>query len=217
MDISLIKPYSDALSAQKSQLDSYLTRGFQDIAVPANHDEVAMAKRDMLTVSAGWFIGIGIVGFIIGLIVSGLGIVIAGFTAIFSGCYLYVKGRQAIRHDAYARLGQSVYGQIEKVVENIRSQWSGFMTKQNDALKTAVVGADAPDSSAKVAIIDKIDTTPELSVDMASIQSNLDKISAEEDLADYRAYLPKAQAVVAASIQQAGTAQQAIYADLAGK
>lgn len=215
MDISLIKPYSDALSAQKSQLDSYLTRGFQDIAVPANHDEVAMAKRDMLTVSARWFIGI--VGFIIGLIVSGLGIVIAGFTAIFSGCYLYVKGRQAIRHDAYARLGQSVYGQIEKVVENIRSQWSGFMTKQNDALKTAVVGADAPDSSAKVAIIDKIDTTPDLSVDMASIQSNLDKISAEEDLTDYRAYLPKAQAVVAASIQQAGTAQQAIYADLAGK
>lgn len=214
MDTSLIKPYVDALTAQKTQLDGYLTRGFQAIAIPTSHEDIPEDKKDFLTKSGNWFLVLGIVGLIAGFAVSSTGIIVAGCAAVMSGVYCYLKGKQALRHQAYDRLGQSVYTQISSVADNVAAEWTKFMTAQNDALKKVVVAStESPDT--KVALIDKIDSTPAVKVDLSDVRARLADISEKENLSQYAEYLPTAADAIRKAINDADGAQQGIYSTLA--
>ncbi|MDO4320459.1 MAG: hypothetical protein Q4C34_07775 [Bacteroidales bacterium] len=214
MDNALIKPYKDALDAQKAQLEGYLTRGFQAIAIPADNEEIKKDKKDFLTSSGSWFIVLGIIALIAGLVIANSGVIIAGCAAIMSGVYCYIKGRQAIRHNAFVSLGQSVYTQISSVADNIAAEWSKFMTTQNDMLKKEVV-ASTDTADVKVSLIDKIDSTPDVKVDLDEVQAQLADISDKESLSGYSAYLPQAADVIRKAINAADGAQQGIYSTLA--
>lgn len=214
MDTTTVKPYIDALGAQKAKLEGYLTRGFQAIAIPAGNDEMDIRRKDFLTVSGIWFLILGVIGLIAGLAVHSTGIIVAGCAGLLSGAYVYIKGRQAMKAEAFSRLGSSIYNQIADVASNVSSQWATFMAGQNDSLKRTVVSAADSDAADKVALIDRIDSTPAVRVDLSGVQSELTKLGAVESLEAYRRYLPKAQAVISSAIATADGAQQTIYSTL---
>lgn len=215
MDNSTVKTYVDALSAQKSQLQGYVTRGFQAIAVPASASELETRKKDFLTESGVVFLVIGIAALIFGLIIGNMGVIAAASASILSGCYVYIKGRQAMRRDAFTRLGAAIFSQIESVAAGVSAQWTSFMTRQNDALKQSVVADSTANAADKVAVIDKIDSTPAVKVDLNAVQSQIQALGADEDLDSYRSYLPKAQSAITAAIDTADGAQQTIYSTIA--
>lgn len=213
MDSSLIKPYVDALGDQKARLEGYLTRGFQAIAIPTARNEMKQDRKDFLTTSGIWFLVIGIIGLVGGIAISQTGVIVAGCAAIMSGVYVYLKGKQAMRRDAFTGLGQSVYDQISAVAANVSSEWRSFMTTQNDSLKKAIVTSDA-DAATKVSLIDKVDSTPAVSIDLSGVRKDLAGIDSTERLDGYSAYLPKAADVIRRAIDAAGGAQQGIYSTL---
>lgn len=213
MDSSLITPYTTALSAQKTQLENYLDSGFKAIAVPAHIGQIESSKLHMLGKSAIAFLVIGVIGLVLGLIVKSGGIVVAGCAALFSAGYLWVKGRQAARAEAFSGLSTKVFAEIQVIVDKISSQWNSFLTVQNDNLKKQIVGSDASVDS-KVALIDKVEATPHVSLDLDTMQADIRKLSAGEKLGDYTAYLGKAKAAIKTAIDNAGGAQQTIYSTM---
>lgn len=214
MDSTTVKPYIDALGAQKAKLEGYLTRGFQAIAIPEHNDELDMRRNDFLTRSGIWFLILGIIGLVAGLFVHSTGIIVAGCAALLSGAYVYIKGRQALKAEAFSKLASSIYSQIADVASNVSSQWSAFMSGQNDKLKNTVVSAADSPAADRVALIDRIDSTPAVRVDLSSVQTDLAALSAKESLDAYRAYLPTARAAISNAISIADGAQQTIYSTL---
>ncbi|MDE5644353.1 MAG: hypothetical protein K2I45_01775 [Muribaculaceae bacterium] len=71
----------------------------KDTAVAVTVDPVA-GNADFLKKSGWTFCIIGIIAFIIGLLVDISGIWITGCTAIASGVYLLIKGKQQLHADA---------------------------------------------------------------------------------------------------------------------
>lgn len=214
MDNTVVKPYTDALSAQKAKLDGYVADSFKAIAIPATKADVQVGSKSFLTVSGIWFLVVAIIGFFIGIIMKSNGLLYAAAAALLSAGYVYIKGKQALHAEAYASLGQSIYNEIAAIVTEVSNRWSTFMAGQNDSLKKAVVASDAtPD--AKVAIIDDIESTPAVTVNLSQIQSELQTVGAEENPADYRTCLAKAQSAVAAAIDTAEGAQSTIYSTIA--
>lgn len=214
MDSTLIKPYVDALGAHTAQLEGYLNREFKAIAIPADSKDMNEEKKDFLTVSGVWFLAFGIIALIAGLIVASTGIVVAGCAAIMSGVYCYAKGRQAIRRDAFANFGKSLYSQIASVAETISADWAKFMTAQNDALKKEIVSS-SDSADVKVSLIDKIDSTPAVNIDLSEVQAQIADISDKENLSQYSACLPQAAEVIRKAIDAADGARQGIYSTLA--
>lgn len=213
MDNSLITPYTTALSAQKTQLENYLDSGFKAIAVPENIAQVESSKLHMLGKSAVVFLIIGIIGLVLGLFVKSTGIVVAGCAGLLTAGYLWVKGKQASKAEAFNTLSTKIFAEIQVIVDKISSQWNSFLTVQNDNLKKQIVGSNATVDS-KVALIDKVEATPHVSLDLAAIQADIRKLSSGEKLSDYAAYLVKAKAAVKAAIDNASGAQQTIYSTM---
>lgn len=213
MDNTVVKPYADALAAQKAKLQGYVADGFGALAVPADAKALPVARKDFLTDSAVCFLVLGAIGIVIALVSRNMGVVMAAAAAILSGGYLYVKGKQAMRATAYANLSSGLYAGIEQVVDGTRSRWSAFMAGQNDSLRKAVVSS-AADADAKVALIDKIGSTTDITVNLPEMQADLAAIAAKEDLGAYRAYIDKARSAVSAAVDTADGAQSAIYTAL---
>lgn len=214
MDSTTVKPYIDALGAQKAKLEGYLTRGFQAIAIPAGKEEMNVRRKDFLTTSGIWFFILAAIGLVAGFATRSTGLIVAGCAALLSGGYVYIKGRQAMKAEAFSALGSAIYTQIADVASNVSSQWATFMAGQNDSLKRTVVSAAGTDAADKVALIDRIDSTPAVSVNLSGVQADLAKLGSGESLDAYRAYLPKAQALISDAISTADGAQQTIYSTL---
>lgn len=210
MDTTTVKPYVDALGAQRTKLEGFLSRGVQAIAIPANYEEMNSRHKDFLTESGVWFLVIGAIALVFGLFAKETGIIVAGCAGLLSGCYVYLKGKQAMRAEAFANLGSNLFAQIKGLADNVSADWISFMTKQNDSLKQQVV-SDSDDAAAKVAMIDKIDSTPSIKVDLSGVETTLSEASAHESLQMYRNALPQAQRAISTAIDTAGGAQQTIY------
>lgn len=213
MDNSLIQPYNDALSAQKARLEGFMTRGLQAISVPASASEIESSKLHFLGKSAVWFLGLGIVAFVAGLFASSMGIIIAGAAAITSGCYLWVKGKQASHAEAFDSFGESVYGKIASVVDQISSDWQAFTKRQNDSLKLVIVGSSAADDD-KVSMIDKVEASPAVAVDLDAIKGNVEAAEATENIKAFDLVMSKAQTQIQSAINSVDAAQQSIYASI---
>lgn len=210
MDNSLITPYSNALSAQKAQLENYLSSGFKTIAVPAHISQIESSQLHMLGKSAVAFLIIGAVGLIYGLIAGSMGIIIAGCAGLLSGGYLWVKGKQASRSDAFTTLGKKIYAEIQVIADKISSEWNSFITVQNDNLKKQIVGSDASVDS-KVSLIDRVEKSPAVHIDLDAVSNELKQLDTTESLEGYTDYLAKAQAAIKTAIDNADGAQQTIY------
>lgn len=215
MDNSLISPYSQALNAHKAQLEGYLDTGFKTIAVPAHISQVESSKMNMLGKSSICFLVIGVIAFIAGIIVNSMGIIITGAAAILSGGYLYMKGRQATRSEAFKGLSTKIFSEISVISDKISSEWNSFINLQNDNLMKQIVSSSDPADS-KVGMIDKIETSPSVKVNLDNMQSALNSLAAKEDLSGYADYLSKAYGSIKNAIGTADTAQQGIYNSLAG-
>lgn len=215
MDTSLISPYTKALSAQKAQLEGYLNQGFQTITVPTDISQIESSKIHMLGKSAMWFAAIGVIALVAGVIMGQMGIIVAGAAAILSGGYLWMKGKQARRAEAFEGLGTKIYGEISVITDKITSEWKSFVAVQNDNLKKQIVGSDESTDS-KVAMIDKIESTPEVRVNLDAVRSDLQSLGAKENLDDYKAYIAKTQSSIKTAIDNVDGAQQTIYSTIAG-
>lgn len=209
MDTSVITPYTQALSNQKTQLEGTLNAGFQAITLPSSISQLESNKLHMLGKSAIWFAVIGIVAFIAGVIMKSTGIWITGCAAMLSGGYLWMKGKQANRADAFSALGNNIYGQVQDVYKKVASDWTSFITTQNDNLKKQIVTSDQP-TDAKVAQIDRIDAQPAITVDMSALQQEAQSLAAE-DLTRYQSYIADAKGRIQQAIDNADGAQQSIY------
>lgn len=215
MDNSLISPYSQALNAHKAQLEGYLDTGFKTIAVPAHISQVESTKMNMLGKSSVCFLVIGVIALVAGIIINNMGILISGAAAILSGGYLYMKGRQATRAEAFRGLSTKIFGEISVISDKISSEWKSFINLQNDNLMKQIVSSSDPADS-KVDMIDKIETSPSVNVNLDNMQSDLKGLAAKEDLNGYVSYLSKAYGNIKNAIGTADTAQQGIYNSLAG-
>lgn len=214
MDNSLISPYMQALSTRKAQLEGTLADGFKSIVLPAHISQYETPGLHMLGKSAVWFLIIGAVALIAGLIVGSTGLWIAGAAAILSGGYLWVKGKQAGRARAFDSLGDKIYSQIQDIAAKISNDWNGFIAGQNDSLKKQIVSsAETPD--AKVALIDKVDGSPKVDVDLDAIRTGIKGIDSDEELLKYSKFLSKVQGNIREAIENADGAQQTIYNSLA--
>lgn len=214
MDNAFIKPYSDALIAQKAQLDGVVTRGFQAISIPADIKPEEDTRLHFLGKSAVAFLIIGVIALVGGLIVKDMAIVITGCTALLSGGYLYVKGRQAERAAAFARLSDEVYGKVSGVASQVSSGWIAFVSSQNDSLKTAIVGS-AADVAGKVKMIDAVDTASPISLDLDTVKTQAEALATAGDMDRYSPFLTSVQAAFRGAIDKAGAARQTIYDSLA--
>lgn len=214
MDNTILKPYSDALSAQKAQLEGVVARGFKAIAIPADVRPLESKELHFLGKSAVAFGVLGVAGFILGLIVGSMGIVIAGCAALLSAGYLYVKGRQADRADAFVELSDQVYGKVADIASQVADQWKSFTSKQNDSLKLAIVNSTASDAD-KVQLIDRVDASPAVRVDLDSVRQATQSLGAQGEISAYNPYLVKLQSTFQSAIDSADTAQQQIYTNLA--
>ena len=214
MDNSLITPYTKALSAQKAQLEGYLNQGFQTITVPANISQIETSKLHMLGKSAIWFAVIGVIALVAGIVLHQMGIIVTGAAALLSGAYLWMKGKQASRAEAFQGLGTKIYGEISVIADKIAGEWKSFVTVQNDNLKKQIVGsADSTDS--KVAMIDKIESTPEVKLNLDAVRSDLQTLGAKENLDDFKSYIAKTQNTLKTAIDNVDGAQQTIYSTIA--
>lgn len=210
MDTTIVKPYVDALGAQRTKLEGFLSRGVQAIAIPANYDEMNSRHKDFLTESGVWFLVLGAIALVAGLFMKETGIIVAGCAALLSGGYVYIKGKQAMRAEAFANLGSNILAQIKNLADNVSADWTSFMIKQNDSLKQQVV-TDSDSAADKVAMIDKIDSTPAIKVDLSGVETTISEASTHESLPLYRDALPQAQRAISTAIDTAGGAQQTIY------
>lgn len=210
MDNSLISPYAQALSTRKAQLESYLDQGFQAIAIPAHTGQFAPAGMHFLGKSGVTFFVIGVIALVAGLIVGSMGLIIAGAAAIVSGCYLWAKGKQATRTEAFALLGKKIFAEISVIADKIASDWHSFVAVQNDNLKKQIVSSSASVDS-KVALIDKVEKSTEVNVDLDAMQADIQAVDAREDLDGYTAYLARAEQQIKTAIENADGAQKSIY------
>lgn len=213
MDNTILKPYSDALSAQKAQLEGVVTRGFKAITIPADISTFESKSLHFLGKSAVAFGVIGVIGFILGLVVGSMGIVIAGCAALLSAGYLYVKGRQADRADAFVGLSNDIYDKVASIASQVADQWKTFTTKQNDSLKLAIVNSSAAGTD-KVQLIDRVDASPAVNVDLDSVRQATLDLGAQGEISAYNPYLTKLQSTFQSAIDSADAAQQNIYSGL---
>lgn len=208
MNTTTIQPYMDALSAQKAQLEAYATRGFQAIAIPTLFD-VSAEKSNFLTKSAIVFLVIGIIAFVVGLFTN-FAIIVVGCTALLTAAYLYAHGRMDIKQSIYNEAGSRLVSEITSVVNTVKSEWNSFITKQNDALKKEVVSStDTADN--KVSIIDKIDNTPEVNVNLTDLESKISSVPEGTSKSVYSGYIQTASKMVQDAIDAADGAQTGIY------
>ena len=209
MDNTTMQPYVDALSAQKAQLQTYATRGFQAIAIPTLFADTSSHKSNFLTKSATVFLVIGIIAFVLGLFTN-ISIVITGCASLLTAGYLYVHGKMDIKQAQYNEAGNRLTSEIKAVVENVSTEWSKFISKQNDALKKQIVESDAtPDE--KIALIDKIETAPRVDVDLSGVESNIAAVKEGSPENVYTGFIGKAASMVQDAITSANGAQSVIY------
>lgn len=210
MDNSIISPYTQALNAQTTKLEDYLDSGFKTIGIPADISQVESSKMNMLGKSSICFAIIGVAAIIFGFVISNLSIIIAGAAAIFSAWYLYMKGRQASRAEAYSGLSTKIFGEISVITDKVSSEWNSFISLQNDNLKKQIVSSTDPTNS-KVSMIDKVETSPAVKVNLDQMQAELNKVAAGEDFSAYKQYLSKAYGTIKNEISAVETSQQSIY------
>lgn len=216
MDNSLIAPYAQALSAQTNKLEGYLDSSFKTIAVPANISQIESSKRNMLGVSAICFAIVGVIILIVGFVTSSIALIITGAAGLLSGGYLNKKSRQAKTEEAYEGLSTKIYGEISVITDKISSEWKSFIGVQNDNLKKQIVSSSDPTDS-KVDMIDKVETSPAVKVDLQAMQSDLQNLATKQDLVAFSNYRAKAYNSIKDAIASAGTSQQGIYNAISGK
>lgn len=211
-----MKPYSDALSAQKAQLEGVLSRGFQAISIPASVKQYEPSGMHFLGKSAVVFLVIGAIAFVAGLIIGNMGVIVAGCTALLSGGYLYVKGLQSKTAEGYSVLGDNVYNSVSNVYKQISDQWNAFTKRQNDSLVKSIIGSDASDDD-KVKYIDSVEASPAMKFDLDDVRKNTSDIAAKGDIMSFSRYLTQVQGNMQQVINNVDSAMQTVYSSIAAK
>ena len=214
MDSSIIKPYNDALSARRAQLQGEVSRGFQAIAIPAGIGSYESKQSTFLSKSAIVFLVLGAAALILGIIIGNMGVIAAAATSLLSGGYLWMKDLQARKAMAFESLSDKVYGYVADIAAKAEADWKQFTSTQADGLKTAIVGSSDADTS-KVALIDSVDTIPQLSFDLGKVKTDTQALGTKADIDSYSPYLASLQSRFEDTIASAGTATRNIYNSLA--
>lgn len=209
-----ISSYSDALKAQTSRCQGYIDSGFASVAIPANVESMDTQKKNMLTESGVVFGVIGIIALVAGLLLDISGIWIAGCAAIMSGVYLYIKGRQQLRADAFNILANSIVAAMDKVAAKVSGEWTSFIKTQNETIRKDIIDSSA-DADTKLANVNAVaESVAWYEIDAEAVTADIRKACASEKIALIKDSIPQVQQALSESLKLASKAQSDIYARL---